>query len=207
MDDTSTSTPTRRHQPVEVRREQLLDAAVSVMRAGGVAAATTRAVTAQAGLPHGAFHYCFDSKEELVAAILQRELTASLRETWSAVDSSTDVTHGLTAALTAYVDHVRQRPGDTLLLDELTLTAARTDSLAHLPRWEHTQYVDHVRDMLETWTTTAGLHWSVPLAALAEALVAATSGLARSWLASRDDTATAAAVDAVARGLAALAEP
>ena len=56
----------------EERREQLIDAAVEVIADHGLARATTRAITERAGLALGAFHYVFDSKDELLEAVTQR---------------------------------------------------------------------------------------------------------------------------------------
>lgn len=205
---TTTATTRRRpHRPAGERREQLLDAAVDVMRDGGIGAVTTRAVTARAGLPHGSFHYCFHSKEELLTALLERELDGSMREAWAAVGSAADPEAGIAAGLSGYLDHVRTDPERQLLLAELSLAAARTPSMAHLPRWEHEQYVAHVERLLSGWAATSALEWSVPAPVLAELLTAGAAGLAESWLATRDDDAVARAARTLARALAGLATP
>ncbi len=73
MDEDSAAT-----RLAEERRETLLDAAVQVMRSGGVRAATTRTVTGTAGLPLGAFHYYFTAQDDLFAALLEREIRRAL---------------------------------------------------------------------------------------------------------------------------------
>jgi AcrR family transcriptional regulator len=200
-----TSAARREHRPASERRTQLLDAASAVMREGGVAAATTRAVTARAGLPNGAFHYCFASKSELFAALLGRELTGSLLKAWEAVADTEDLEAGLAAGLGAYLDHVRADPAHQMLMVELTVTAARATDLAHVPAWEHRQYVQRVAELLTAWADGREAAWSAPVTDLAEALVSAASGLALSWLSSRDDAAAAAAARALAAALAGLA--
>ncbi len=201
-----TATTTRRpHRPAGERREQLLDAAVDVMRDGGIGAVTTRAVTARAGLPHGSFHYCFRSKEELLTALLERELDGSMRQAWVAVDAVADPEAGIAAGLGGYLRHVQADPERQLLLAELSLAAARTPSMAHLPRWEHEQYVAHVERLLSEWAAASALEWSVPTPVLAELLTAGAMGLAESWLATRDDDAAALAAQTFARALAGLA--
>lgn len=199
-------TERRPHRPAEERRAQLLDAAVEVMRDGGIGAVTTRAVTSRAGLPHGSFHYCFRSKEELLTALLERELDGSTRQAWAAVGGAADPERGIAAGLGGYLDHVRADPERALLLSELSLAAARTPAMAHLPRWEHERYVTHVQRLVREWTETAGLEWSVPVEVLAELLVAGASGLAGSWLSTRDDPAVRDAARALARALAGLAQ-
>jgi AcrR family transcriptional regulator len=198
-------TRTRQHLPAAERREQLLDAAVDVMRTGGIAAATTRAVTERAGVPHGVFHYCFRSKEELFAALLDRELDASLSQAWDAVGTAADLRSGIAAALHALLDRVRTDPEYHLLTAELVDVAARTPDLAHLARREQTAYVDHAETMLRTWQEAGGTPVAVDLRTLAHALVSASTGIAASWLSTRDDAAARATVDLLAEGLAAVA--
>jgi AcrR family transcriptional regulator len=196
---------TRQHLPAAERREQLLDAAVDVMRTGGIAAATTRAVTERAGVPHGVFHYCFRSKEELFAALLDRELDASLRQAWDAVGAAADLRSGIAAALHAMLDRVRSDPEYHLLTAELVDVAARTPDLAHLALREQTAYVDHAETMLRTWQETSGTAVAIDLRALAHALVSVSTGVAASWLSTRDDAAARSTVDLLADALAAVA--
>src|SRR6266704_2712801 len=68
---TSPRSPRRRAD--DARRTELINAARSVIAKEGVAAATTRRITQEAGLPHGAFHYWFSGKEELFEEVI-REL-------------------------------------------------------------------------------------------------------------------------------------
>lgn len=56
------------------RRELLLDAAMRVIAAGGYAAATQRAIAAEAGVPAASTHYFFDSVDDLVAQAATRYL-------------------------------------------------------------------------------------------------------------------------------------
>ncbi|MFB7756763.1 TetR/AcrR family transcriptional regulator, partial [Streptomyces sp. NPDC056121] len=52
--------------PSAQRRRQLVEAAIRVMARDGVAKTTTRSVVAEAGVSLSVFHYCFDSKQELL---------------------------------------------------------------------------------------------------------------------------------------------
>ncbi|WP_265522625.1 TetR/AcrR family transcriptional regulator [Oerskovia flava] len=192
---------TREHRPAAERREQLLDAAVAVMREGGISAATTRVVADRAGLPQGAFHYCFRSKDELFAALLDRELDASLGHVWDAVADAQDLEESIAVALRALLDHVRSDPEYHLLTAELVDVAARTPALAHVARREHTAYVDHVEQRLRQWQEVNG-DLSVSPRVLAEALVAASTGISSAWLSSRDDEAAHASVALFSSALA-----
>ncbi|MGC7098317.1 TetR/AcrR family transcriptional regulator [Amycolatopsis lurida] len=196
---------TREHRPAAERREQLLDAAVEVMREGGIAAATTRAVADRAGLPQGAFHYCFRSKDELFAALLDRELDASLGSVWDAVADPQDLEGSIAAALGAILDRVRSDPEYHLLTAELVDVAARTPDLAHLARREHAAYVDQVDKRLQGWQECGGAPLSVGPRVLAEALVAASIGITSAWLSSRDDEAAHASIALFSAALASIA--
>jgi TetR/AcrR family transcriptional regulator, regulator of biofilm formation and stress response len=58
--------------PVEERRAALVDAALRVMVRGGLAAGTTRAVVAEAGMSLASFHYAFASRDELLRELVRR---------------------------------------------------------------------------------------------------------------------------------------
>lgn len=196
---------TREHRPAAERREQLLDAAVEVMRAGGIAAATTRAVAERAGLPQGAFHYCFRSKDELFSALLDRELDASLGRVWDAVADTGDLEASIAAALRAILDRVRSDPEYHLLTAELVDVAARTPGLEHVARREQAASVERAGLMLRRWQETGGGELAVGTRVLAEALVAASTGITSSWLSARDDEAAHACVALFAAALARVA--
>ncbi|GIG34873.1 TetR/AcrR family transcriptional regulator [Cellulomonas pakistanensis] len=198
---------TREHRPAAERREQLLDAAVEVMRQGGVAAATTRAVAERAGLPQGAFHYCFRSKDELFGALLERELDASLGRAWAAVTASDDLESGIAGALRAILDRVRSDPEYHLLTAELVDVAARTPDLAHVAAREHAASVEQAERMLRGWSDDGGAPLAVPPRVVAESVVAASNGVTSAWLASRDDAAADGTVALLARGIARAATP
>ncbi|WP_279106988.1 TetR/AcrR family transcriptional regulator [Gordonia paraffinivorans] len=63
----------------DVRRRLLMDAAMTVMKREGIAAASTRAICQEAGMAHGVFHYCFRSKYELFAALIEADFNAPWR--------------------------------------------------------------------------------------------------------------------------------
>ncbi|TCP41253.1 TetR family transcriptional regulator [Tamaricihabitans halophyticus] len=193
---------TREHRPTAERRAQLLDAAVAVMRDGGIQAATTRAVADRAGLPQGAFHYCFRSKDEMFSALLERELDASLGNAWEAVAHTRDLETGIAAALRAILDRVRSDPEYHLLTAELVDVAARTPELAHIASREHTAYVDQTDRILRQWQESVGTPLSVDSQLLAQVLVAASSGITSAWLSARDDEAAHESIALLSSALA-----
>lgn len=56
---------------VDERRRQLTDAAFRVIARDGITAASTRTICAEAGMPQASFHYCFDSKRDLLEELVQ----------------------------------------------------------------------------------------------------------------------------------------
>lgn len=199
-------TKNRRRSAAE-RRDDLMDAAVVVMSTHGVAAATTRAIAQQAGVPQGVFHYCFRSKDELVTALFEREIVRSSGTTSRALHRFGDVHRGLGAALAAQLDLVRSQPDYYLAMSELSLTVVRTPGGPSLAVWEQQQYRSRVQAGLEAWSAEHGLVWSVPLEHVASFLVTVGAGVTSTWLADRDDPQAEAALGVATQALGSLAAP
>lgn len=73
--------PLRRQEQAEWRREQLLDAAMSVFGHRGIEAASTREVAAAAGITPGLLYHYFASKEALALAVIaERGFLPELRD-------------------------------------------------------------------------------------------------------------------------------
>jgi AcrR family transcriptional regulator len=58
--------------PSEVRRQQFIEAAVTVIARDGVDGATTRRIAEEAGAPLATLHYCFQTKENLLWAVFEQ---------------------------------------------------------------------------------------------------------------------------------------
>jgi TetR/AcrR family transcriptional regulator, transcriptional repressor of bet genes len=72
--------PFRRIGP-DQRREAMIDAMLALIAEEGLAAATTRAVAARAGVTPGLIRHYFDSKDALLSAAYQRHMSALTRAT------------------------------------------------------------------------------------------------------------------------------
>ncbi|QZN85367.1 TetR/AcrR family transcriptional regulator [Cellulomonas sp. C5510] len=193
------------HRPVEERREQLLEAASALARDGGLAAVTTRTVTQLAGLAHGAFHYCFASRGDLVEALLEREVLAVLQLAGDTGFAQPDPLAAIRGALEGFLRAVRSDPDRHLLLYELAVTVARhAPARASRSRAETDRAVG---DLVARWSHRVRLSWAVPIDALAGAFTSAVAGLGMLWLSTRDEAAVGAAADAAALALASLCIP
>lgn len=78
----TTQTPARRRQPrqpIEVRREQALDAALRLISRHGYAAANMEAIAREAGFAKTVVYDAFSTRGELLRALLEREERRALR--------------------------------------------------------------------------------------------------------------------------------
>jgi len=181
------------------RRAQLISAARAVIAREGVAAATTRRITEEAGLPHGAFHYWFAGKEELFEQeqLFEELVAESLRDiTDSAAARAADTASGADASLgdllRAAFDVVERdeqvRPGYQLAGYELTALALRTPALRDLARRQYQAYRDTAAAITAPWM--AGRRVDLPGGsdALNHLIAVLFEGLALAWLADPDGT-------------------
>src|SRR5215469_44325 len=194
---TGTRSPQRRAD--NGRRAQLISAARAVIAREGVAAATTRRIAEEAGLPHGAFHYWFAGKEELLQQeqLFEELVAESLRDmTNSAATRAADTARGAEASLGdllgAAFDVVERdeqtRPGYQLAGYELTALALRTPALRDLARRQYQAYRDAAAEVTASWI--AGRRVDLPGGpdALNHLLAVFFDGLVLAWLADPDGT-------------------
>lgn len=200
--------------PVAERRRALVDAAVRVIARDGVAGATTRAVVAEAGMKLASLHYAFDSREELLEAVIadvtDRERAAAedgllaFGDLEAAAPSMGQVVR---AGLDRFVDLLVEDPQRERALLELLLYSARTPGQEGALAAQHAVYQRAAQASAETAARAARCRWLVPLPEVARLLVTLTDGLTTTWLADRDTTAARATVAFAAKALAALAVP
>ena len=179
------------------RRAQLISAARAVMAREGVAAATTRRITEEAGLPHGAFHYWFAGKEELfeeeqlfeeVVAESLRDITDAARAAETARGAGVSLRDLLRAAFDVVERDEQVHPGLQLAGYELTALALRTPALHDLARRQYQAYRDAAAEVTASWM--AGRRVDLPGGpdALNHLLAVLFDGLVLAWLADPDGT-------------------
>ncbi|SHF84122.1 TetR/AcrR family transcriptional regulator [Streptoalloteichus hindustanus] len=196
-----------RRMPAEERRRELVAAAFRVMAREGIAAASTRAIVAEAGMPLGAFHYCFRSKQELLRELMTSSAREAARAAVTALRPGLDVLGSLRDGFLAYWQVIEAEPAKQMVLHELTQYALRQPELADLPRWEYESYVDETVRYLRAVGDNAGAEWTLPERVLARMVVTVTDGVTLGWLADRDSDAALAALEAFARQFASLSRP
>ncbi len=123
---------------VDRRREDLIEATLAVLAERGLAGATTRAITERAGLALGAFHHAFASKDELLAAVVERTagtldlLFGEEVESISPGPTTDDPAATLTDVLRRLWQAFEAAPGEQLAQFELLLHARREAGMVHL---------------------------------------------------------------------------
>jgi AcrR family transcriptional regulator len=193
--------------PVRERRQALVEAAMRVMEREGIAAATTRAICAEAGMPNGFFHYCFTSKRELMLEVAQ-QFRRHFMDLFTLVDGlEGDVRSVVAGALTAFLADVAADPDVHQLTYELPLHALRSEDLGGIARrcYEDNELV--ATEFLRTAAGIAGCEWTVPVDELARFLAVAVDGVVLQWLMLRDDERAREHIDVIARHCAAHARP
>ncbi|WP_137724204.1 TetR/AcrR family transcriptional regulator [Prescottella subtropica] len=162
---------------VEQRRTELIAAAIRVMSDGGLAAATTRAICAEAGMPQSVFHYCFASKDELLQELTRQVITNQLDRVSEYALPGADVEDAIHAALASTWGHAVAEPGRQLALHELIISSVRAADRGDLAAWQYRAYHAAAGTFLTRIAETAGIDWSVPVPVLARLIIAGLDGL------------------------------
>lgn len=174
------------------RRERLLDAAVRLMTRDGVAAATTRAVAAEAGMRVSTFHYCFTSRDEMIALVVQRLSASERLSVGEAIGPGKDLRATMADAAEGFLQHLVAHPGHEQVLFELNHLALRSPGLEHLAAAQYAMYHEAAASVLRQVADLSGSTWAVPVHELARLVVTVTDGVTTTWLADRDTGAARA---------------
>lgn len=190
------------------RREALVHAALAVIARDGVHAATTRAITAEAGMPLASFHYAVASRDDLLRDVVELVVSRQDAAAFGSLDlEAADIRSAARAVLGSYFDVVRADPAREQAMFELTQHALRTPALADFPAAQYEVYRGLAARLLATATSRYRIRWDVPVADLAALAISLTDGATLAWLATRDDAAVERLLDLAADTIAAHAIP
>jgi AcrR family transcriptional regulator len=110
-------TPTKRPRqpklPIEVRREQVLDAALRLISAHGYRAATMEAIAREADVAKPVVYNAYPGLGPLLKALLAREEQRGLRDVMDAlsgIDEEDDLDTALAAGVRGFLEAVREHP-------------------------------------------------------------------------------------------------
>lgn len=181
--------------PLAERRQQPVDAAIAVMTREGVHKATTRAIMAEAGTSLSVFHYCFNSKQELLDAVIKTLVGTTVNLAEESFQPGASRAEMIRSGLDAYWSHVASHPQEHLLTYELTQYCLRKPGYAHLAREQYDHYAHALAAVLEATGGPSG----EPLEVVGRYCAALLDGLTLDWLVRRDDESARRVLDRLAR--------
>ncbi len=180
------------------RRQKLISAALGVVAEQGVAAATTRAIAAAAGMPLASFHYAFESHQVLMVEAFEH-LTGAQRDRTVELSGSTR-SEVVAEVLQGHVEALRDNGADQLAAAELADHLLRTGSESGVPaQW----YRDRVADLscaLQV-RADAGVDLGTSAEQLATLLVTFQDGLTQTAALTGDVESVRATAELFAAGL------
>lgn len=175
--------------PVAERREQLIEAALTVASRDGIDAATVRAIAAEAGVSLGVVHYCFQDKDELLRAMAHAITAQNLERSLDELPEGADVETIITAVIDALWGSIASARGPQLLSYELTTSSLRHSELNQVAIEQYRGQWSAAEQVLELVERSAHVGWRVPRAHIARAIVAVVDGFSLAWLVDGDTEA------------------
>jgi len=182
----SERSPKRR--PDDGRRAQLIEAATRVIAREGVAAATTRRIAAEAGVPHGLVHYWFTGKDELLEEVVQgmlRQLEAATSQPTARpeLDAAEDFAQRFRSAFELIEGDDR---GRQIALFELTTWSLRSPDYRDIARAQYGAYRATAEAVTGPWLTGHGVELPTSPQIFAQFVSALFDGVNLAWLADPD---------------------
>ncbi|MBO3088717.1 TetR/AcrR family transcriptional regulator [Cellulomonas dongxiuzhuiae] len=193
--------------PVAERREQLIEAALTVASREGIDGATVRAVAAEAGVSLGVVHYCFRDKDELLRAMAHTITERNLGRGVAAMPESAPARDLVMAVLDELWSNIRATRGPQLLTYELTTTSLRHPELQQVGVDQYVVSWAAAERFLEEVERAAGIVWRVPRHLVARSIIATIDGFCLAWLVDGDDDAAYQGLRLFAEHLSSLAVP
>lgn len=198
-----------RRMTFDDRRAELIEAAIRVIARDGLAAATTRAIVGEAGMPQGSLFYIFASREALISAVIDhitdQERIAALLSVEMIVDGNSSIESVLLATMDSYLRMLEREPDRELALLEVATHALRHDRAAVQRQWS--TYRSAVTAGLNFVAQTMKLRWVLPVDDLAHLVTSSLDGITLSWLTDRDTNAARRDIAVLAKTFAALDVP
>jgi AcrR family transcriptional regulator len=201
---------------VEDRRAQLVNCALALADRGGMGAVTVRGVAEEARVSLGVVHYCFDDKEQLVAAMIEKVIAEQLDALLATVPTE-DLGTGRGAlqasiqeAVTAVWSRVAEFPNRWLLMIESMLFSLRqpTESAsAGQAMMQHTIAEKYGHTYLAEIGDRCQMQWEWPERDLVRSALQMLFGTVQWWLVDRDDEAARRSLALLAGWMADCARP
>ncbi|WP_132591489.1 TetR/AcrR family transcriptional regulator [Rhizobium sp. BK068] len=165
--------------PSAVRREQLVDATIEIMRENGVQSVTVRDVAARAKAPLAILHYCFKDKDDLIHAAVERWLREMISDSMK-FSTSGGVRKAVRYMLDSWWEGIERLPQNAQAQFELFLWALRNNEQIRLTMYP--MYLDELTSVLKEALEISGetCEWDVMV--LARSLLVIVDGCSFQYL-------------------------
>jgi AcrR family transcriptional regulator len=173
-------------------RNQLISAAIEVVTKDGLAAATTRRISEQAGLPLGTFHYWFSNKEELFECLFE-EILKEIEESTGLIDGAwqegmPSVLQLFQSAFSVVSDRGEEGIKRQMVPYELTMLALRTPAFRDFARRQYELYRQVATNMAGPLLDDIDPRLPGGPDAVIQLVTALFDGLTLAWIADPDGT-------------------
>lgn len=173
------------YQSVTDRRLGLVNAAVRVISAEGVARATTRRIAEEAGVSGATVHYAFATKDDLFQAVYESLTARAFTEIGALITPGIGLEAGARQVLNSFAAWVRRDRNAVLGLLELTAWSLRTADSRHLATRVYRRHIDLTAGLLAEAAPEAD---SVTHLTIARLINMALDGIYLQWRALGDDS-------------------
>jgi AcrR family transcriptional regulator len=168
----------RREEKKAQTRARLLDAAATVFARKGLAAASLDEVAEEAGLTKGAVYSNFESKDDLIAALLEERLSARNEEIAALAEAAEGTVEARARLGGDLMVRAFEQERDALLLAiEFSVHLARNPELARRFRSRTREVRDRIGEAIERGAAEYEIELPMPKDELAAALVSIGDGL------------------------------
>jgi AcrR family transcriptional regulator len=165
----------KRAESRELTRKRLLDAAERLFARHGFDATSVDDVAEAAGFSKGALYYNFESKDELLEALVERSIADLVTSLESALADAHTIEEKLSAAQRLLTEQERDQHGGQLEL-EVFVQAVRDPKLRRMVRKAYGRMVKAIASLIDEQFEQAGVRPPMPADQLAIAIVAGSLG-------------------------------
>ncbi|WP_134322455.1 TetR/AcrR family transcriptional regulator [Cumulibacter soli] len=188
---------------ISERRDLLIAAAWRVMAREGVAAATTRAICAEANMPQSSFHYCFDTRADLLRIVVTSRMPDFITLSTNAIEAARTPTDRIRAALEAWWQDVLANPQTHAVMFDITVHAHYDPDLHDLGTYQYAEAHATVLTLLNYAVRDGQYAWDTDIEQLAVSVVAFLNGLSLRYMVEPHNSSFSGALDTFAAELSA----
>ena len=192
---------------ISERRDLLIAAAWRVMARDGVAAATTRAICAEAEMPQSSFHYCFDTRADLLRIVVTSRLPEHLKVSIEALEQGRTPDERIRLALDTWWQDVVAHPESHAVMFDITMHSYYDPDLRDLAAFQYAAAHEAILTLLAHVVADDQFSWDTDPQQLAVWIIAFLDGIALRYIADPRNASFKAVQDAFTNNLAAHLRP